>query len=471
MKSRNGIRDVPVMELQKRKSSKVGLPSFIPPHNPANPYKFYYDIKGHANLPHVVKFSGGRSSGMLLFVLLENGFLDHSRGDVIVFNNTSAEHPATYKFAAKCKEVAEAEYGIPFFWTEFQTYEDAVGGEYVRIPSYRLVNSKPHSKNNPCGYKSRGEVFEEMLSHLSYIPNQHRRSCTASMKIRATAEFLKDWFTGKEGISRCGHHYETSQMTEASIERLHRKHGGTTPTEILMKKRAYVMSCPPFRPEQAFADFTGAPIRVYNDALTKKGYGRAKLSGSECIEYLSFIGFRADEHPRIRRMHLRNSEDGAAGSAAGNDAPVAGEYMYAPLGKMGVQSDDVGKFWRSQRWGLDLPEDVNMSNCVFCFLKGTGNLLRIADHMSKNPSTGPNGGGPAPADIQWWVKMERKYGRNLKQENRVVKNADAWNGEEPIIGFFGTNPKVSFGRLAKLAEEEKVPAQAGFESLPCNCTD
>lgn len=53
--------------------------------------------------PHVVKFSGGRSSGMMLMRLLEQGKLNPTRGDVIVFNNTSVEHPATYEFTRKLK--------------------------------------------------------------------------------------------------------------------------------------------------------------------------------------------------------------------------------------------------------------------------------------------------------------------------------------------------------------------------------
>ncbi|SMN10898.1 hypothetical protein SPBRAN_1073 [uncultured Candidatus Thioglobus sp.] len=45
-----------------------------------------------SNKPHIVKFSGGRSSGMMLMNMLENNQLDPKRSDVIVFNNTSTEH-------------------------------------------------------------------------------------------------------------------------------------------------------------------------------------------------------------------------------------------------------------------------------------------------------------------------------------------------------------------------------------------
>ena len=101
---------------------------------------------------------------MLLFILLEAGLLKPKRGDVIVFNNTSAEHPKTYEFARRCKKLVEKKYGLPFFWLEYQTYEDARNGEYTRLPSYRLVNAEPRSAANPDGYHWRGEVYEELLS-------------------------------------------------------------------------------------------------------------------------------------------------------------------------------------------------------------------------------------------------------------------------------------------------------------------
>jgi len=59
-------------------------------------HNFCYDLAGHEDLPHVIKFSGGRTSGMMLFLLLESALLKAERGDVVLFNNTAAEHPATY---------------------------------------------------------------------------------------------------------------------------------------------------------------------------------------------------------------------------------------------------------------------------------------------------------------------------------------------------------------------------------------
>ena len=178
-------------------------------YDPSKQYEFRYRANGHRDLPHVVKFSGGRSSGMLLFILLENNILDPERGDVIVFNNTSSEHPDTSRFTQDCK-VASTRYGIPFFWVEFQTHEDARNGEWTRVPSYRLVNDKIKSPDNPDGFHWRGEVFEELLSWSGYIPNQFSRICTRHMKLEATRLFLKDARTVSPG-------WATSEICPGSI--------------------------------------------------------------------------------------------------------------------------------------------------------------------------------------------------------------------------------------------------------------
>ena len=128
------LRDVPTLKVSKQLREPAET------HDPSSTYHLRYKAKRHPSLPHVVKFSGGRSSGMLLFTLLENGLLNRERGDVIVFNNTSAEHPDTYQFVRDCMCAAQR-YGIPFFQVEFQTYEDVRRGEWTRLPSYRLEKS------------------------------------------------------------------------------------------------------------------------------------------------------------------------------------------------------------------------------------------------------------------------------------------------------------------------------------------
>jgi hypothetical protein len=45
------------------------------------------------------------SSAMMLMKLLKNNQLNPKRGDIIIFNNTFAEHPATYEFTRKIKKI------------------------------------------------------------------------------------------------------------------------------------------------------------------------------------------------------------------------------------------------------------------------------------------------------------------------------------------------------------------------------
>ena len=213
---RYAIRDVPRLTLSKR------LRRPPPKHDPGKEYQFRYRAKKHSALPHVVKFSGGRSSGMLLFALLENGLLDASRGDVIVFNNTSAEHPDTYRFVRDCMLTAHR-YEIPFFQVEFQTYEDARQGEWTRLPAYRLVNDQPKSAANDEGFHWRGEVYEELLSWAGYVPNQFNRICTKHLKLEVTRNFLKDWLASNATIPRLGHYGNGSRIDpDAAYRRLSR---------------------------------------------------------------------------------------------------------------------------------------------------------------------------------------------------------------------------------------------------------
>ena len=448
-----------------------------PKFDPRKKHVFRYDSKEHKNQPHVVKFSGGRSSGMLLFTLLHGGFLNRERGDVVVFNNTSAEHPATYDFAEKCKRLTEEKYGIPFLWTEFQTYEGALGGDWNRQPSYRLVLPTPHSPDNPDGYHFRGEVFEEMLSFKRFLPNQFQRICTAYLKLAATREFLRDWFAGKPGIERQGHYFGRSLMDDETLIRLHHKNGGSTPPEVLIEKSAFVRARSSFRPAQMYADFSGCISGAPRGGLRDKSRGgKVPLSGDDCADYVSFVGFRGDEPARIARMRARNYDRDERHSAEDPHAAAPeGEYVYAPLDSMGVVKDDILAFWKKQKWDLRLPHDVNFSNCVYCFLKGSGMLAAALSRREKWEKKLPKklqAQADTPGDIHWWVKMEAKYGRDLKREQRTIKNPDA-AGENPVIGFWGMNGKLSYSRLADAKFNPARLSAIGTESaaLPCDCTD
>ena len=427
-------------------------------YDPRHEYSFRYRSKRHVDLPHVVKFSGGRSSGVLLLALLKNKLLRAKRGDVIVFNNTAAEHPETYKFIAACKEVAESRFGIPFFWVEFQTYEDARGGEWTRVPAYRLTNSKPQSRENPDGYCYRGEPFEEMLSWTGYVPNQFRRTCTRTLKLEGTRMFLRDWLACKESIPRLGHWEQESQIDLEDLYQRHLQNNGAVPKEIFLEKKKFVLNRPAFRPEQFFTDFTDAPVAIDNPVLAGGAYGENAEFGLGGVEYIALIGLRGDEESRVRRV--------AARASGGPEAQgYEGEHVYMPLDGMRVSKDDVNDFWSRQNWGLDLPEEGYLSNCVYCFLKGSANLKQV-HHILK-----PNGNGSSacglpgsPTDIGWWARIESVYGRDLKAEGRSTKKGS----KVEFLGFFGSDSRITYRGIAAQGEAAIVNAKT---MLPCDCTD
>ena len=134
---------------------------------------------------------------MMLMLLLREKALDPERGDAVIFNNTSAEHSATYEFVKQCKRETERA-GIPFFIVEARTYEDARRGNWQRLQTYQMAAEEPLSDEHPNGYHHKGELFEEMISHKLFVPSQFTRTCTYTLKIQVTKLFLKDWFKGKK---------------------------------------------------------------------------------------------------------------------------------------------------------------------------------------------------------------------------------------------------------------------------------
>ena len=429
------------------------------PYDPTTSYSLRYRGKSHRELPHVVKFSGGRSSGMLLFALLENRLLDPDRGDVIVFNNTASEHPGTYRFVQDCKE-ASSRYGVPFFWVEFQTYEDARKGEWTRIPTYRLVNDQPRSEQNPEGFHWRGEVFEELLSWSGYVPNQFSRICTTNMKLETTRMFLKDWLASKQTIPRLGHYGVRSRMDLNTMYRRHLRSQGAVPKKIFFRKRAYTLSRPHFRPEQRYSDFSSVWRPFENPVLKGKIFGDQASFGKGGIDYVAFVGLRGDEQVRVQRVATRNAGPASSG--------YAGEHVYMPLADIGVTREDVNAFWDQQLWDLSLPKEGSLSNCVYCFLKGAANLRSVCNRMEEEKHIEVPGFGSllgTPSDVAWWTGMEEKYGRDLKAEGREIKG----NPTKTVIGFFGTNTDFSYELLSQ-SGESNITRYSG-SLLPCDCTE
>jgi len=426
-----------------------------------------YKPKAHLELPHVVKFSGGRSSGMMLIALLDQGLLKPERGDVVLFNNTSAEHPATYEFVRKCTEYTEHNHGIPFFWLEHTSYEDAINGEWARQPTFRLVNSDPYdAENNPDGYHWRGEVFEEMVSLAGFLPSRHSRICTTNLKLFTTNSFLSEWFAAKESIEHKGHHYGKSMMSDEGVINRHRKNRGKTKDDELLRKKSCVRQSPPARPAQNFSNFSevGAKHLPHTQFAARSLGDVAPMKGPNAIEYISLIGLRGDEPLRVARVKQRNMQDPDDKERRKLNMPD-GEIVYMPLADAEIDKEQVLSYWENQPWKLVLPDESNLSNCVFCFMKGGNAIPAIRQNIKNLDEKLPlelRSVPDTPSDIEWWVRLEEFYQR------RPPKHSKKSSDEKVTIGFWGVDAKESY-RLLKDIEAKDALVQSNV--LPCDCTD
>ena len=411
--------------------------------------RLVYDNDVQKGWPHVVKFSGGRSSAMMLLGLLYAKQLRPSRGDVVVFNNTAAEHPATYRFAAISKRIAEERFNIPFFWTEFQTFEDARRGQWARLPGYRMVMPRPYSRDCPKGYRSNGEVFEELVSWKQTLPTRFARICTEFLKLNTTASFLADWFgrapasAERKTVSthRLGHWYGQSRMKPASYG----------DRESIVR---YHLRQPVHRPDQIFQDFTGAALTGLRNAdVTARSFdSKAQLRGEDAVEFVSLVGLRADEPRRVSRILERNN----ALDTRDTERLADGEYVYAPLSEQGINKSDVLDFWTRQCWDLEISQDMNLSNCVYCFMKGERALREIAAKSEDAPQQCLS----TPESILWWADIERRYARAVPSRS---------NPEGVTrFGFFGAN-RLEYEQIMATSGGGSEDAPGG--ALPCDCTD
>ena len=405
---------------------------------------------GHEALPHIVKFSGGRSSAVLAILLAESGVLRPERGDVVLFANTSAEHGETYSFARHCKRHLEREFGLPVLWFEFCTVEDASRGSYVRRPSYRLVRAVP-IEDDPCGYRHRGEVFEEMLSYQGMLPNPHNRSCTAKLKLQPSHQLLAEWLGRTSGPSHAGHFGDRSHVTAEHALASYRRSRGQAPEDEYLSRVAYMTSQPPARPAQRWQDYTDADLPNGFD-----GVDAAPMWGPGATVHITLLGLRADESKRIDRVLSRSMlAEGATGSKCAVRNQPPGERPCFPLADWGYDAAAVDRFWRTRapQLGFALEVPSAAGNCVFCFMKGTSILGAAAN------APDPHRTADTPSHIDWWIDMERRYARSVaaRDGNGVAR-----------FGFFGlrgpTFEDIASGRNGRSGRYARgAPA--------CDCTD
>lgn len=118
--------------------------------------------------PTIISFSGGRTSGYMLYKVLEanNGLPDMAK---VCFANTGKEEESTLKFVHDCS----VKWNVPIIWLEYRAEK----------PLFEIVNYETASRN--------GEPFEQLIEKKSYLPNQAQRFCTQELKVKTFDRYLK----------------------------------------------------------------------------------------------------------------------------------------------------------------------------------------------------------------------------------------------------------------------------------------
>jgi 3'-phosphoadenosine 5'-phosphosulfate sulfotransferase (PAPS reductase)/FAD synthetase len=130
-----------------------------------NPYK----IDG----PALISFSGGRTSGFMLWNIIQahGGILPEDY--FVVFANTGKEVPETLDFIYEISQ----KWNIKIYWLELDIHNER--------PIYRTkeVDYKTASRN--------GEPFAALIDRKQMLPNPVMRICTAELKMGVITRFMR----------------------------------------------------------------------------------------------------------------------------------------------------------------------------------------------------------------------------------------------------------------------------------------
>jgi 3'-phosphoadenosine 5'-phosphosulfate sulfotransferase (PAPS reductase)/FAD synthetase len=156
-----------------------------------NPFK----IQG----PAVVSFSGGRTSGYMLWHILD-AHGGHLPNDVVVcFANTGREMPATLDFVYNCG----AAWNVAIRWLEYVATESG--------PDVIEVNYNSASRH--------GEPFEALLRAKSMLPNPVARFCTIELKIRTQKRFIRRYLGWDRWMNIIGLRADEQKRVDRALNR------------------------------------------------------------------------------------------------------------------------------------------------------------------------------------------------------------------------------------------------------------
>jgi len=137
--------------------------------------------------PTAISFSGGRTSGMMLWKTLEahGGTLPDEAA--VTFANTGKEMPQTLDFVQACSD----HWDVDIVWLEYGGRSVKKGTEDAKRVlydyKYNVVDHATAARN--------GEPFSQVIKDMGTVPNHMRRWCSGQLKVRTMQRYLygKGW--------------------------------------------------------------------------------------------------------------------------------------------------------------------------------------------------------------------------------------------------------------------------------------
>ena len=185
--------------------------------------------------PTLISFSGGRTSGLMLWCILvaHGGVLPD---DVhVTFANTGKEREETLRFVHECA----TRWNVRIRWLEW-------------LP--RTRQTKLPDRFQEVGFNSaarKGEPFAELIRRKGYLPNSQMRYCTIELKIRIMGEFMRS-LGHKKWSNVIGLRYDEGIRVLKAIDRNHTGKERQTSVMPLSKAKVTVRHVSAFWQAQPF---------------------------------------------------------------------------------------------------------------------------------------------------------------------------------------------------------------------------
>ena len=157
----------------------------------SNPYK----IQG----PALISFSGGRTSGFMLWNIIQAHGGTLPEDIYVTFANTGKEAPETLDFV---HEIGQ-KWGVKIHWLELYFGEER--------PVYRTkeVTYETASRN--------GEPFEALIDRRKYLPNPVARFCTSELKVKVMSRFMRKLKGHKTWYNVIGLRYDEPRRVSSAM--------------------------------------------------------------------------------------------------------------------------------------------------------------------------------------------------------------------------------------------------------------